>query len=177
VIVEDPGAHVVGKVKMTLSDKGYVANLWEPGTIYVYRVDKSVPEEYGGINAKAGEIYEMGTDKKQKKIGTFDLNKSNEEIAEQFGLKLELEKSQGTVEAEKKDYILTVNKDAKIFLNEKEVLLNNLESEIKAAVPGMKGSSLIIKVDKNISYEIVVKVMDIVKKSGIESIKVMPNKK
>ncbi|MFC2141254.1 ExbD/TolR family protein, partial [Acidobacteriota bacterium] len=84
---------------------------------------------------------------------------------EQPGIKLELPYAQSAVVVEQKDYILFIDKDSKMFLNDKEIRMDDLEKKIKEALPGMKDMALVLKADQDISHGIVVRVMDIVKRS------------
>jgi len=89
---------------------------------------------------------------------------------EQPGIKLELPRAESAIVYEQKDYILFVNRDGQMFLNEKEVMINNLESEIRLVLDRMKDRALILKADQDVSHGIVVKVMDMVKKGGIQKL-------
>jgi biopolymer transport protein ExbD len=89
---------------------------------------------------------------------------------EQPGIKLELPKAESAIVYEQKDYILFVNREGQMFLNEREVIIDNLESEIRAVLDKMKDRALILKADQDVSHGIVVKVMDRVKKSGIKKL-------
>lgn len=89
---------------------------------------------------------------------------------EQPGIKLELPYAQSAVVVDQKDYILFVDKESKMFLNDKEVRLEDLESKIKEALPEMKDKALVLKADQDVSHGIVVKVMDIAKRSGIRKL-------
>ncbi|MCP5104052.1 MAG: biopolymer transporter ExbD [bacterium] len=89
---------------------------------------------------------------------------------EQPGIKLELPHADSAVVVEQKDYVLFVDKQGKMFLNDKEVPMTNLEKRIKDALPQLKDGALILKADQDVSHGIVVQIMDIVKKSGIKKL-------
>ena len=89
---------------------------------------------------------------------------------EQPGIKLELPYAQSAVVIEQKDYVLFVNKQDKMFLNDKEVRLDDLEAKIKAALPEMKDSALVLKADQDVSHGFVVRIMDIAKRSGVKKL-------
>ena len=65
---------------------------------------------------------------------------------------------------------LFVDKEGKVFLNNKEVVFKDLEGKLKGALPNMKDKSLNLKADQDVSHGTVVKIMDIVKKSGIKKL-------
>ncbi|HLP49041.1 MAG TPA: biopolymer transporter ExbD [Candidatus Kapabacteria bacterium] len=89
---------------------------------------------------------------------------------DQPGIKLELPSAQSSVVVEQKDYVLFVDKAGKMFLNNNGIALDNLEAGIKDALPNMKDSALILKADQDVSHGAVVKIMDIVRKSGVKKL-------
>ncbi|MCH9008680.1 MAG: biopolymer transporter ExbD [Calditrichaeota bacterium] len=89
---------------------------------------------------------------------------------EQPGIKLELPHAQSAAIVEQKDYTLFVDKDGKMFLNRDEVNTENLEAKLKAVLPDMEDGALILKADQDVSHGIVVRVMDIAKRSGVKKL-------
>ncbi len=89
---------------------------------------------------------------------------------EQPGIKLELPHAQSAVIVEQKDFTLFVDKEGKMFLNREEVITENLGEKIKAALPNMKDGALILKADQDVSHGIVVRIMDVVKQSGVKKL-------
>ena len=89
---------------------------------------------------------------------------------EQPGIKLELPHADSAVVVEQKDYVLFVDKKGKMFLNDKEVVMTDLEAKMKEALPEMKDSALVLKADQDVSHGVVVRIMDIVKKSGVKKL-------
>lgn len=87
---------------------------------------------------------------------------------EQPGIKLDLPEAQSSALFEQKEYILYIDKEGKLFLNEIETPLGDLEEQIKTALPNMKDQSLILKADQGTTHGVVVKAMDIIKKSGVK---------
>ncbi len=78
--------------------------------------------------------------------------------------------AQSAVVIEQKDFTLFVDKEGKMFLNREEVLRENLGEKIKAALPNMEDGALILKADQDVSHGIVVRIMDIVKQSGVKKL-------
>jgi len=89
---------------------------------------------------------------------------------EQPGIKLELPYAESAAIAEQKDYTLFIDKDGNMFLNEDTVDLDNLASMLKEALPAMEDGALILKADKDVTHGMVVRVMDISKKSGVKKL-------
>lgn len=89
---------------------------------------------------------------------------------EQPGIKLELPHAQSAVVVEQNDYILFVDKEGRMFLNQQEVSLDDLEEHLRQSLPNMKEGALILKADQDVSHGFVVRVMDIAKKSGVKKL-------
>lgn len=70
--------------------------------------------------------------------------------------------------------VLSLQKDGKIFLDNYEVRLEELEERIKVLVTE-KSRALFIKADSNVPYGVVVDIMGRVKAAGIESLGVVAN--
>ncbi len=86
------------------------------------------------------------------------------------GIKLDLPETQSAPSVKKSEYTLSVKSDGSLFLNEKSLSLDELEENLKSTLVEMKDESLILKGDTNIPYGKVVKIMDIVKKSGVKKL-------
>ncbi len=89
---------------------------------------------------------------------------------EQQGIKLELPSAQTAAAVEEKDYVLFVDKESKMFLNDRQVGMENLENKIKEALPAMKNQALVLKADQDIPHGFVVKVMDVARRSGVKKL-------
>lgn len=89
---------------------------------------------------------------------------------EQPGIKLELPQAQSAVVVEQKDYVLFVDKESNMFLNDKAVGMKDLEAKIKEALPKMKDMALVLNADQEVSHGFVVRVMDIAKRSGVKKL-------
>lgn len=86
------------------------------------------------------------------------------------GIKLDLPETGKAMTIQKKKFTLFAKKDGKLFLNDKEVTLGNLGDYLKKELPSIKDESLVLKGDKNIAYGKIVKIMEIVKNSGIKKL-------
>jgi len=89
---------------------------------------------------------------------------------EQPGMKLELPaiKSKETVRLE--NLVINIAKDGSIILGDEQVPLDNLGSQIKEMIPNIKEKTLVLKADKDASHGLIVQVMDIAKRSGLNKI-------
>jgi biopolymer transport protein ExbD len=89
---------------------------------------------------------------------------------EQPGIKLELPYAQSAAAVDQKDYVLFVNKESRMYLNDSQVGLEELEARIKASLPKMKDQALVLKADQDVTHGMVVKLMDIAKRSGVRKL-------
>ena len=62
---------------------------------------------------------------------------------------------------EKQTISVSINKDLDFYINENQVIENNLESELKEVLLNQKEPAIILHADKTVDIEHVVKVMDI----------------
>ena len=62
---------------------------------------------------------------------------------------------------EKQTISVSINKDLDFYINENQVIKNNLESELKEVLSNQKEPAIILHADKTVDIEHVVKVMDI----------------
>mgnify|MGYP001129212691 CR=1 FL=1 len=89
---------------------------------------------------------------------------------EQPGIKLELPEAQSAAVIDQKEFILFVDKAGQLFLNDKPVAIENLETLIKEKLPEMEKDAVTLKADQDISHGLVVRIMDIMKKSGVKKL-------
>jgi len=89
---------------------------------------------------------------------------------EEPGIKLDLPETQSAPSIKKSEYILSVKSDGSLFLNEKSLSIDELAENLKSTLAEMNDESLILKGDTNTSYGQIVKIMDIVKKSGVKKL-------
>jgi biopolymer transport protein ExbD len=87
-------------------------------------------------------------------------------------LDIELPEAKSSAEVvEKKSFLIEVGVKKRISLNGKTVLLDDLESELKAGVKSGKFKpSLTVKADKRLDYGYVIKVMGLISGAGIRDI-------
>lgn len=62
---------------------------------------------------------------------------------------------------EKQTISVSINEDLDFYINENQVIENNLESELKEVLSNQKEPAIILHADKTVDIEHVVKVMDI----------------
>ena len=89
---------------------------------------------------------------------------------EQPGMKLELPESKSASTERIKELVLEINQDGTMFLNEKPISLDSLETNFRNILPSLEQPSLILKADKNVLHGTVVEVMDKAKIAGLEKL-------
>ncbi|MBN2001030.1 biopolymer transporter ExbD [candidate division KSB1 bacterium] len=98
---------------------------------------------------------------------------------EQPGMKLELPTTKSQEVAKIENLVIYISKEGDIQLNEIPVALENLPEEIKKLVPQLDEKTIILKADKESAHGLIVQVMDISKRNGLEKIvigtKIEPN--
>ena len=85
----------------------------------------------------------------------------------QSSTKVELPQASASEETSK-DLIVTINAQGEIFVDEAKTDLNSLKYKLMAKVRGKPNLSVIINGDKNVKYDSVIKVVDILNQSGIK---------
>src|SRR5438105_4231389 len=84
------------------------------------------------------------------------------------GIDVNLPKASSRPTAVEERMVLTVTKDQKLFLNQKQVGPAALESTIREAFKGRTDRTLYLKADAGLAYGTVVETMDRVRRAGIE---------
>lgn len=67
-------------------------------------------------------------------------------------------------------YVLTIDKESRIFLDNSEIPLDHLQLKLKQLNESSPVRAIFLQADKSISYGSVVQVMDIVKLAGIDTL-------
>ena len=86
------------------------------------------------------------------------------------GIDIDLPRSSTNTIAPTERVVLTVSKQRKVFINQKEVSLNGLKKaleDLKARTPEM---TVYLRADEDVAYGLVVQVMDVVKRVGIDKL-------
>ena len=85
----------------------------------------------------------------------------------QSSTKVELPQASASEETSK-DLIVTINAQGEIFVDDAKTDLNSLKYKLMAKVRGKPNLSVIINGDKNVKYDSVIKVVDLLNQSGIK---------
>jgi biopolymer transport protein ExbD len=86
------------------------------------------------------------------------------------GIPIELPSS-STAKVEKKDFVeIGVKKDGRVFFNEREVAMAELLVEVQSLCRVSPETKIIISGDGGASYETIVSVLDVIRKSGVTKV-------
>ena len=86
----------------------------------------------------------------------------------QSSLKVQLPKALKSEEISR-DIIITINAQGEVFLEDARVDLETLRYKLTAKVKGKPDTSVIINGDKNVRYDSVIQVMDVLTRSGVKN--------
>jgi len=68
-----------------------------------------------------------------------------------------------------RDIIITISSRGDIFLDDVKLDLNTLKDKLSMMVKGKPDASVIINGDKEVKYDVVMKVMDVLTQSGVKN--------
>ena len=86
------------------------------------------------------------------------------------GIDVNLPKASSRPTVVEERMVLTVTKDSKLYLNQKQVGPAVLESTIRETFKGRTDKTLYLKADAGLAYGVVVETMDRVRRAGIEKL-------
>ena len=95
----------------------------------------------------------------------------------QTGIQVNLPTAETKTNPSSGGLILTVTKDHYIYMQDKNLNLYLLESQLKNYFHNREKKIVFLKADKDVSYGYVISVMDIIKKAGIETVGMIVDKK
>ncbi len=86
----------------------------------------------------------------------------------QSSMKVELPQASKSEEASR-DLIVTINNRGEIFLDNTKMDLNALKRKLLASVKSKPNTSVIVNGDRNVRYDAVIQVMDIMTQAGVKN--------
>jgi biopolymer transport protein ExbD len=86
----------------------------------------------------------------------------------QSSMKVQLPQASKSEETSR-DIIITINAHGDVFLDDAKVDLDTLKYKLLAATRSKPGTSVIINGDKNVKYDSVIQVMDVLNRSGVKN--------
>jgi len=84
----------------------------------------------------------------------------------------------GSMDADDKQLTITIDKDNRVFINDRQIPLNELGSKLIAITGENKkaGEKVYLRADKSVPYGMVVNVMSVIKTAGIEKLGIITDK-
>jgi biopolymer transport protein ExbD len=86
----------------------------------------------------------------------------------QSSMKVQLPKASKSEEISR-DIIITINARGDVFLEDKKVDLETLKYKLRAMMRSKSDASVIVNGDKNVRYDSVIQVMDVLTQSGVKN--------
>jgi biopolymer transport protein TolR len=86
----------------------------------------------------------------------------------QSSMKVQLPKASKSEETSR-DIIININAQGDVFLEDAKVDLGTLKYKLMAMVRSKPGASVIVNGDKNVKYDSVIQVMDVLTQSGVRN--------
>ena len=86
----------------------------------------------------------------------------------QSSMKVQLPQATKSAETSR-DVIITINAEGEVFFNDARIDLYALKDKLKAMVENNPDVSVIINGDKNVRYDYVIQVMDVLTQSGVKN--------
>lgn len=95
----------------------------------------------------------------------------------QTGITVNLPSAETKTKPSSGGLIITVTKDKYIYMEDKLINIYLLESRLKNYFYNKKKKVVFLKADKDVNYGFVISVMDVIKKSGVETVGMIVDKK
>jgi biopolymer transport protein ExbD len=86
----------------------------------------------------------------------------------QSSMKVQLPKATKSAETSR-DVIITINAEGEVFFNDARIDLDALKDKLKAMAENNPDLSVIINGDKNVRYDAVIQVMDVLTQAGVKN--------
>lgn len=86
---------------------------------------------------------------------------------DQPGIQLDLPKGWSAQQTRVQNKVLTVTRDGRIFLNQKEIPRNGLTAALRAIPAAEKKEVVLLRADRNVPYGVVIEVMDAARQAGL----------
>ncbi len=86
----------------------------------------------------------------------------------QSSMKVQLPKASKSAETSR-DIIITISARGDIYLEDEKVDLNGLKYKLRTIIKGKPDTSVIVNGDKNVRYDSVIQVMDVLTQTGVKN--------
>lgn len=94
-------------------------------------------------------------------------------FSEQPGLKIELPRAASSEPREVEELVLSVSREGNLFLNQQPVSRRELPQRLSQAARRLEEPTLILRADRQVSYGLIVELLDISRQAGLRKIVAM----
>jgi biopolymer transport protein ExbD len=91
---------------------------------------------------------------------------------EEAGLEIEVPESASALPIEEKEIIVSLSEKGDLAINGRTTSLDKLQEDLAPLIVRLEKHQAILKADKNIRLELLIKVMDVTKAAGIKAINI-----
>ena len=91
-------------------------------------------------------------------------------FSEQPSLKIDLPRATSSGSGHKEDLVLAVSRNGNLYLDQRQVTRSELPGLLAAAARNQSDSSLVLRADREVTYGLIVELMDISRLAGLEKI-------
>ena len=91
-------------------------------------------------------------------------------FSDQPGLKIQLPRAFSSQPREVEDLVISITRGGEVYINQKPVERSRLGEELKKLADNRDQPSVILKADREVSYGIVVELIDLSRRAGLEKI-------
>lgn len=88
----------------------------------------------------------------------------------QSGIEVNLPKSSATTKELGEGILVSVNKEGKIFIDDKPIILDRFSSRLAQVKRAKNATSVYLRADKEVSYGLVIQIVGKIKSLGIENL-------
>ncbi len=94
----------------------------------------------------------------------------------QTGVKVKLPGAQNNEQAQPSNFSVTITDQNKIYVGVEETSLSSLSAKLAQAKPSNPNESLIIRSDKSVKIDMIIKVLDAAKGVGVDKFTILTEK-
>jgi biopolymer transport protein ExbD len=91
-------------------------------------------------------------------------------FAEQPSIQLELPEAATAQVSRVEPWVLSITRDEKLFLNDQPMTLEALEGRLRELAETNPEKAMVLKADEEVSYGLVIEILDLAKQSGLKRI-------
>ena len=91
-------------------------------------------------------------------------------FSDQPGLKIQLPRAFSSQPREAEDLVISITREGRVYVNQKPIERSRLGAELEKLADTLDRPSVILKADREVSYGLVVELIDLSRRAGLEKI-------